>query len=190
MPKIAVILLAAGHSRRFGSSNKLLADFVGKPILSAAVATLTSPPFCARVAAISDAIERDLLPGFETVQPQGNTFSQSDSLKAALTLVLKHRPDAALICLGDMPLVPLAHIEAVIAKFDGERTLVATQASGRAMPPALFGSHWFGDLLALKGDQGAKHLIHQATELVSLDDQYAIDIDTIRDLEQLWREQI
>ena len=190
MPDIAVILLAAGHSRRFGATNKLLADFKGKPLISAITQTLTTLPFRSRIAAIGADIDRELLQGFETVELVDEVSLQSDSLKLAMEAALQQGPHAILICLADVPLVPIVHFEQIIAKWSGNTTLVATRAPGRLMPPALFGADWFPDLLALVGDQGARDLIRQATETVSLEDRYAIDVDTINDLEQLRREQI
>ena len=185
LPDIAVILLAAGHSRRFGANNKLLAEFRGKPLISAVMATVSSLPCCARIATIGEDIDCDLLPGFETVLSEGGSFSQSDSLKAAMAVAMKHRLDAVLICLGDMPLVPFTHFERIMAKFNGADSLVATQALAKPMPPALFGASWFPNLMALDGDRGARDLIRHATDFVLINDQYAIDIDTISELEQL-----
>jgi molybdenum cofactor cytidylyltransferase len=185
LPDIAIILLAAGHSRRFGASNKLLAQLEGKPLVSHVATTLLALPNARRIAAIGRDIDPDLLPGFETVVPNAKDVLQSDSLKAALLVALEKQPDGVLLCLGDMPLIPQSHYEQVLGCWYGPATLVATQLQQRLMPPALFGKNWFSALMQIKGDLGARALLGEAQNSIPLAEALAVDIDTVTDLQRL-----
>ena len=88
------------------------------------------------------------------------------------------------MALGDMPLVPRSHIQALAAGFDGNR--MATRAAGVNMPPALFGVEHFPGLMQLAGDKGARDLIADAPA-VDLDADRALDIDTRENLEKAER---
>jgi molybdenum cofactor cytidylyltransferase len=182
---IAIILLAAGHSRRFGTDNKLLAGFDGKPLISHMATPLLALPTSKRIAAIGRDIDPDLLPGFETVVPNATDALQSDSLKAALAVALEKQPDGVLLCLADMPLIPQSHYEQLLAYWNGPATLAATRLKQRLMPPALFGKNWFSALMQLEGDQGARALLVEAQNSIPLAEALAVDIDTVTDLQRL-----
>ena len=85
-----------------------------------------------------------------------------------------------LIALADMPLVPLAHFEALLAQFDGNA--VGTRVVYQAMPPGIFGPALLPDLLALQGDAGAREILI-GVPVVELSQDCALDIDTLVDLE-------
>jgi molybdenum cofactor cytidylyltransferase len=84
-----------------------------------------------------------------------------------------------LLALADMPLVPAAHIHALVARFDGDR--IGTAADGVTMPPALFGRAHFPALAALTGDRGGALRLTGAP-LVELAPDLALDIDRPEDL--------
>ena len=86
---------------------------------------------------------------------------------------------AVLVALADMPLVPPAHVIALVEAFEG--TPVATLAGAVPMPPAIFGRAAFPALLALGGDRGARDLLRRADTL-ALDPALALDVDTPADL--------
>ncbi len=180
-----IILLAAGLSRRFGSANKLLAPYDSKPLISHVVNTLSALPVGRRIAAIGSDVDPDFLKGFDTVVPRGDDALQSHSLKTAMAMAMENQPDAVLICLADMPLVPKYHFEQLCACLDGPATLVATQSQQRFIPPALIGQQWFKALLAIEGDRGARDIIGQAKSVVPLAEDLAVDIDTVTDLLRL-----
>ncbi len=175
-------MLAAGHSRRYGLSNKLLADFEQLPLIAHSAKTLSGLAVAQRVAVLGKDIDPQLVPGFVAVTPSGEDFQQSASLKSGLATIMQHPLDGVIICLADMPLVPLSHFEGLIAGWCDASSLVATHACGRPMPPALFGADWFGALMASEGDQGARQLIAKATHYIELGDQFAADVDSISDL--------
>ena len=92
--------------------------------------------------------------------------------------------DGALVCLGDMPRVGPAHIEALLAAFDpsdgrgGDRADL--QRSARQ--PVLWSSRYFPELQQLQGDSGARSLLDRHADVLCYvpmpDDGVTIDVDT------------
>lgn len=99
--------------------------------------------------------------------------------------------DGVLICLGDMPLVTAAHLDALIEAFDPEQghAICVPVRNGKRGNPVLFARRFFAEMLTLTGDVGAKSLIglhgHLVREVALDDDAVLIDIDTPADLEGL-----
>ncbi|MBP7951949.1 MAG: NTP transferase domain-containing protein, partial [Sphingorhabdus sp.] len=101
---------------------------------------------------------------------------------------------ALLICLADMPYVPLMHVQNIIGRFDrmGETekdnaaitTRAAATGTTSQSPPTLFGRAHFAALSNLTGDTGGKHLTDNA-EIISINSAYLTDIDTPEILSQL-----
>ncbi|MBM3566970.1 MAG: nucleotidyltransferase family protein [Alphaproteobacteria bacterium] len=90
----------------------------------------------------------------------------SSSLRAGLKALDGKNVSGALVCLGDMPNVTAATLDALIAVFEsgGEKDICAPVAEGRRGNPVLWPADLFGEMTMLSGDQGAKDLIarHQA----------------------------
>ena len=86
-----------------------------------------------------------------------------------------------LIALADMPFVPLAHFEALLAGFDGQ--CIGSRVAGVAMPPALFGPALLGALCRLDGDSGARELLGGCSS-IDLPAECALDIDLPGDVVQ------
>ncbi|MGV3695286.1 MAG: NTP transferase domain-containing protein, partial [Paracoccus marcusii] len=87
------LLLAAGASRRFGPSDKLLAPVAGMPLVAHAAQAMRATPLDDRIAVIANPALAPLLDGFRIVLiAQGQ---QSDSLRAGLSAA--GNPDRLLI---------------------------------------------------------------------------------------------
>lgn len=179
----AAILLAAGRSRRFGHSNKLLCTIGGKALVAHAAAALRDAQFDRLLAVVSDDEVASHLPDFEIVQPDDPTASQSLSLRAAIRHAQETGVTRSVIALGDMPFVTPALLHAVEAACTLSTPSAATDGR-RPVPPACFPESLYGDLLTLKGDRGAAAL------LAGLDPRFLVpaparvlhDIDTVEDL--------
>lgn len=170
----ALILLAAGRGTRFGGA-KLTAELMGKPLARHAADTLSRFAFSRRIAVCSDTTPD--LPGFDRVMLDPADAPLSRSI--ALGIGVLDGEASALIALADMPLVPVAHFEALLSVFDGDRT--GSRVDGLTMVPAVFGAQHFGALMALDGDRGAGALLRDAAA-VALDPAFALDVDTQADL--------
>ena len=178
--KFGVILLAAGRGSRFGGG-KLAADLGGLPCVWHG-ATMLAECGCGTMVAVCAADTPDLGQfGFETVllEPAGAPMSRSIAL--GVRALAERGCEAMLMALGDMPLVPKAHILALAKGFAGDR--IATRAGGVPMPPALFGTSHFAALTQLTGDRGARGLISTAPA-IDLSADLALDIDTVESLEK------
>jgi molybdenum cofactor cytidylyltransferase len=186
--KIAAIVLAAGRSTRMGAGrNKLTTELDGKPIVRRTVeAALASRarPVVVVTGHERDGIERALV-GLDVtfVHNPGYADGLSTSLRAGLA-TLPDDADAAVVLLGDMPLLPAEIVDVLIAAFEPKegRAIVVPVRHGRRGNPVLWGRGYFAALAGLKGDVGAKHVLAENAEAVAeigVDTEAIfIDIDT------------
>jgi molybdenum cofactor cytidylyltransferase len=192
--RVAAIVPAAGSSRRFGSGNKLLAVIAGRPLIAWAVnAFLASRASEVIVVTGPDhqEIERALtgLPVRFVSNPDHLSGMGGSIARGAA--VLGPDCDAVLICPGDMPGVTAALIDRLISTFEsgaGDRVLRPMLPDGRPGHPVLWPRRFFTQLARLKGQDGARPLLAENTDLVTTipvsDGGAAADIDTAEDLEQ------
>jgi molybdenum cofactor cytidylyltransferase len=186
-PRIAVLLLAAGQSRRMGGPNKLLLPVAGTPMVARVAQRLLASrarPVVAVLGKDADAVDAALgrLP-VERVRNPDYAQGLSTSLKRGLA-ALPEDVDGVVVCLGDMPLVTGRHLERLIAAFnplEGRAIIVPTRR-GKRGNPVLWARRFFPEMAELAGDVGAKHLIGEHAELVAEvemdDDAILVDIDT------------
>ncbi len=175
---LALVLLAGGQSARFGGP-KLLAPLGDKPLALHAAGMLAALPFAHRIAVIGPQVPDLSALGYTCVPlaPAGAPQARSLALGVAAAQALGAL--AVLVALADMPLVPSAHIQTLIARFDGDR--IATSADGVTMPPAIFGAGHFVALTALDGDRGGAARLKGAPT-VELAPVLALDVDRPEDL--------
>lgn len=179
---IAVLLLAAGGSTRFGPRDKLAEPLDGLPLGLHAARTLARLPFVARIAVTRRDGPDFRSEGFEPVVNPDPALGQSGSIRIGLARARIHRPRALLIALADMPFITVAHIVALAGRFDAEHPVVASTDGRRPSPPVLFDSSLFAALDALTGDAGARAWLRSATLVAAAPGELA-DIDTPED----WR---
>lgn len=175
---VALVLLAGGQSQRFGGP-KLLAPLAGKPLALHTAEMLAALPFASRYAVVGPQVPDLSALGFQCVPLQPEGAPQARSLALGVAAAQAGGARAVLVALADMPLVPEAHIRALIAQFDGDR--IATSADGVTMPPAIFGAQHIAALTALDGDRGAAVRLNGAPT-VALDPHLALDVDRPEDL--------
>jgi molybdenum cofactor cytidylyltransferase len=180
----ACLLLAAGRSSRFGASNKLLAPFRGRPLVTQPAEALRSLTLDTRIAVTADRRVAALLPGFDIVaaEPEG---AQSDSLHSGVRRAQALGADRLLVVLGDMPLVTPDLLTRVLRASVGPGAAAATDR-GLRTPPAAFAADRFDALLATTGDRGAGAMLRDLPDeaLVAAPGLLA-DIDTAGDLAAL-----
>ena len=183
------ILLAAGQSRRFGDADKLLTLWQGRPLVARSAAMLASIPFRRRILVGSAAVIGLGLDGFEAIETDDPTAPQSHSLSLGMEAAVTSSIDAVLIALADMPLIEADHVKAIFAKATHLSSSVASSDGTVSMPPALFGRTHFKALCELTGDQGARHLLANAQQVL-LPAEALVDIDTLADFDFLKRKKI
>ncbi len=187
--RFAVAVLAAGQSRRFGPGDKLAAGFGGGLLGEQACHALAGLDLSHRwvIAAqgghpCSASWQAD---GFTIALNPGARSGMGSSVALAAHLALEAGAKGLLIALADMPLVPADHFRALVdrATAIGPGSVVASEAGGVRLPPAVFGCDHFAALSALRGDQGARALLDQA-ETVACAPQLLIDVDDEQALRQ------
>jgi molybdenum cofactor cytidylyltransferase len=181
---VALLLLAAGRSHRFGHDDKLAQESRGVPIGLHALRSLAAVPFGARFAVVTQDRLGFARLGCRIVRNERPEEGQSRSIRLGVEAARRNGAAAVLIVLADMPLVTANLVERILACASGPSAIVAASNGERSMPPALFGATWFEALLALEGDRGARHLLQQAQAVVT-NAAELVDIDTLGDLQAL-----
>jgi molybdenum cofactor cytidylyltransferase len=169
---IAGVILAAGRSTRMGGPNKLLAELGGKPL----VRIVTEQVLASKV---SEAIVvtghqaaqvEKALAGLKVKFVRNPDFATglASSVKTGIAAV-SATADAAVVCLGDMPLIDARLIDRLIGAFAPDRgNLIAVPVSdNRRGNPVLWSRRFFDELMTLDGDVGARHLIARHNEAVA-----------------------
>jgi molybdenum cofactor cytidylyltransferase len=188
---IAGVVLAAGLSRRMGQA-KLLMPVGGRAIVRYVVErvlaggvdsvwVVTGPdvePIEAALAGI------DVQIAVNPVPEEG----QAGSVRAGIA-ALPASVDAALIALGDQPLLAPSIIPALLAaRRTSPKLIVAPRYRDGQGNPVLFKREIFPELLRLTGDQGARRIIQKEparVEWVDLDLPMPPDVDTPDDYEKI-----
>lgn len=179
---IALVLLAAGQSRRFGT-NKLAASLHGVRVARHVADRLAALPFARHFVVTRP--ETPLLPGYACLPLIPADAPQGRSLAVGVAAARQAGARAVMVALADMPLVPDSHVRALLAAFAGDR-IASRSATGTPMPPALFGAQHFAALESLDGDRGAGALLRDAP-FVTLPPGTERDIDTPADLAEAER---
>lgn len=180
---VALVLLAAGRSRRFGT-DKLMAPYLGRPLGLHVVVALEAVPFARRIA-VTSATQLDLAPcGYAIVHNDDPAAGLGRSLRLGVEAACRAAPDAILIALADMPRVTATHVYRLLDGGGGPDAIIASSDGIDPRPPALFGSAHFGLLLASEGDRGARELVRRGRHVVTSPAELT-DIDTPEELAAL-----
>ncbi len=169
MSGLAVAILAAGRSARFGAEDKLTAPFRGLPLGLHAAQALAGLDF-ARRWVIVRAMDHPCAPGwtsagFDLVVNPDAAVGMGASLRCAAECALQADVDGLMVCLADMPLVPPAHMATLVEAWTRHRGPVTSQDGTLTSPPAIFSRAQFPELASLTGDQGAKWQLRTALRI-------------------------
>ena len=116
----------------------------------------------------------------------------ADGLAASLKAGIAAVPEecaAAIVCLGDMPLISGRLVDQLTESFAPDRghLIVVPVSDNKRGNPVLWSRRFFNELMTLDGDIGARHLIAKHTEAVTEvpveGDGAFLDIDTPQALE-------
>jgi molybdenum cofactor cytidylyltransferase len=184
--RVAAIILAAGQGSRFGQEPKLLAPLAGKPLIrhvaEAALASQARPVILVS-GHRADEVERATA-DLGTIVVRNPHFAEgmSTSLKRGFA-ALPCEASAAVILLGDMPLVSSTLIDRIVAAWIAHECPVALVpiADGRRANPVVLSRALAPDIGSLTGDTGAAPLLRNRAGVVEwpLDDESVLrDIDT------------
>lgn len=181
------ILLAAGSASRFGSNKLLHPLLTGVPIAVTAARRLKAAvPRCIAVVRPGAEVLAALLAadGFEIVVCANADEGMGASLACAAQAA--GEADAYLVALADMPFIRASSMQAVRDVLQSGAPLVAPYFRSRRGHPVGIAGRFRAELLAARGDEGAKKLLTgHAAELVKIpigDPGVVRDIDTLADL--------
>ncbi len=184
--KFAILVLAAGMSRRMGPANKLLAEIGGKAMVRHVVeAAVECRPENVQVVCGHEAKQvKEALAGFPVQLVSNPRYAEGmgTSLAAGIA-ALEPTVDGVLVLLSDMPGITAPMIERLLeAGQQGEETpLVVASADGKRGNPVLLPRKYFSALERLKGDEGARALVGEnwaEAVVVELGPAAAQDYDT------------
>ena len=168
--RFAAIVLAAGAGSRFGGG-KLLASLEGRPILQHVLERLEAADLdevIVVVGADADAVEGaiDASAARLVVNPAPDE-GLSSSLKVGIG-ALSDDADAALIALGDQPLLPPRAVRALLEAIaqPGRPIVVPVYGDGMGRNPVLLRREAFALIDQTSGDRGLGPLIDAHPELV------------------------
>lgn len=188
-PRHAAVLLAAGGSRRLGRAKQLI-EIDGEPLLRRAARALlaTRPQRLVVVLGHAAATMRAALAGLdaEPLFARDHAAGLSASLRAGIS-ALPPDCEGALVALTDQPALDALHLVALRDRWRTEPLrAVASAYAGVLGVPALLPRTWFGELVRLDGDVGARTLLRERPDVVALDaPALAHDIDAAADLRAL-----
>jgi molybdenum cofactor cytidylyltransferase len=188
---VAIIVLAAGGSRRFGQPKQLV-DWNGEPLLRSVVRSGLSANADRVVVVLGAhasecaATLKDLaavgLQRIEIVTNESWESGMASSIRAGVESAERAGAEAVVLLLADQPYLTTEVINRLLAERCAS-SIVAARYNEVVGPPILFGSSWFEQLKNLKGDEGARQLVRDRTDSIRLIDwpAGAIDLDTEED---------
>ncbi|WP_299439341.1 nucleotidyltransferase family protein [uncultured Aquimarina sp.] len=184
---IAHIIVAAGSSSRLGSPKQLLAwknsTLIGHEVeKSLQLKNLTT---FVVLGANFELIQKEIKHfSVEILYNQNWKSGMGSSISFGIQHIMEVQRsfDAALITLVDQPLIDTIHLDSLISKFNKNKdTVVATAIKDRRGVPAIFPKTFFKELLGLKEDYGARHIMKKYKDhIMTIDGKGKTDdIDTI-----------
>jgi molybdenum cofactor cytidylyltransferase len=188
--KLAVILLAAGRSRRLGQPKQLL-KLEGLSLVRRAAELLLElePEYCSVVTgAHTDEVSAEL-----RGLPLSAEFNESwqDGMGASIACGVRRLPagmDGVLLFLCDQWRVDAADLNRLTAAWcEDNGNIVAASGDGITGPPIIFPARLFAQLAVLEGDRGARSVIEAQQERIKLVcmENARFDLDTPEDLMSL-----
>lgn len=152
---LAVVLLAAGCSQRFGPANKLLAPLEDKPMVAWAVQAYDACAWPYRIAVLGYQAEHvaPWLPQWRLVHNPNHEAGHLHSLRMGLQ-ALGDWQGAVMVALADMPLVQPADVQALCHAW-------------RRRP-----SHILAAMLSHQGRQGHPRILDQVLWRLLLDEPF------------------
>lgn len=171
----SIIVLAAGASRRLGRPKQLLM-FEGEPLVVRAARIAASVADTVVVIPPVDEI-REALRGYRIVENPGRDEGVASSIRAGVSATTGD----VLLAVCDQPMITAEHLQSLIRV---RSPIAATGYNGISGVPAFFGGKFRGELLALRGDVGARKVIEaHSDELVTIPfAAAAMDVDTEGDV--------
>lgn len=186
---LSILILAAGSSSRLGFPKQLVC-FRGKTLLENTFLLAQKISSNVRIVLGANATqisEESNIPTQYILHNPHADEGMASSIRVGVQ-ALADDSETILILLCDQPLVSENLLHKILQTYQQTRQpIVACRYAGRLGVPMLFSKQLYNDLLQLKGDTGAKAIIHQFMNQIAIVDfeEGAFDIDSPADIEQL-----
>lgn len=190
---VGCVIMASGFGKRFGS-NKLLAPFLGKPLVMHTISQVKNAPFaqCLTVTRHEEIAALCREAGMEVLlhrEPE-----KSDTIRLGIQALTRGQELAGcLFCPADQPFISLETLEALVLSFsmspDPFSLILRPCFGNQPGSPVLFGKKYFDELQCLPDGQGGGFLIQKYSgqvRQIPVRNAYELyDIDTPEDLLKL-----
>ena len=175
---VALVLLAAGRGRRFGS-DKLAAKLDGMSVIDHAIASANAASFSARfIVRRLEAVRVETGHRWSLVVNEQADEGMASSIRCGVRAASAH--SHIVIALADMPYISAGHLNALAAR---DIPTFTQYPDSRAGCPAAFPREAYSALLSLRGDCGAASLqFSPSAKIVPPSGQALQDIDLPSDL--------
>jgi molybdenum cofactor cytidylyltransferase len=191
--RTAIVILAAGGSRRLGQPKQLL-SVLGEPLLRRIVRTAADVAPDHLIVVLGSSAY-DCVPVIKDCEVDivVNPFWESGlagSIRIGVERAEEQDADSVLLLLADQPWLNSEVIRRFLDRMTGPTDLIiSARYDGILGAPMMFGADWFPQLKNLEGDQGARNLVSREEGRVEVIDwsEGAIDLDTPEDLASLMR---
>src|SRR5580704_2566363 len=189
--RTAIVILAAGGSRRLGQPKQLL-SVLGEPLLRRIVRTAADVAPDHLIVVLGSSAY-DCVPVIKDCEADivVNPFWESGlagSIRIGVERAEEQGADSVLLLLADQPWLNSEVIRRFLDRMNGQTdVIIAARYDGILGAPMMFGSDWFPQLKNLEGDQGARNLVSKEGDRVEVIDwsDGALDVDTPEDLASL-----
>ncbi|RYF96973.1 MAG: nucleotidyltransferase family protein [Chitinophagaceae bacterium] len=190
---IGVVILAAGESSRMGEPKQLL-PYSGTTLLQHTIDIAQSSrakPVIVVLGANAGIIQEEVKT--DTAICVTNA-SWREGIASSIRCGVNHMvqanlpPDAVILMVADQPFVTSTLLNALADQYINHRhPVVASKYEETLGTPVLFDKQYWPQLLALKGDEGAKSLIYKNIDLAAFVSfpKGKIDVDTKEDFSNL-----
>jgi len=195
MSGIALLILAAGESKRMGTPKQLLpwhdTHLLGNVIAKGMASDVDE--VIVVLGAFGDRIETRIKHSkIHVVHNPSWSLGMGTSISFGINYIEAHFPEteAVLITLTDLPLIDTDHYQQIISQSKvTEKGIIGTQYDQIIGVPALFKRNYFTELAQLNGAVGAKSVLRKfQTDLESIISEHPFtDIDTPEAYEALVR---
>ena len=195
MNSCGIVILAAGASTRLGKPKQLL-QYHGKTLLAHTIHEAVNSNADAVVVILgkdANLFKKEI--DEKKVRVATNSSweeGMASSLRLGLDTLFKDKPyiDAVIFIVCDQPHISSSILNELITTQQKTTKQIVTCNYGDSIgPPALFHKKYFGELMKLSGDTGARKIIEQNMNDVTtiLFPEGKIDIDTNEDYDELNR---
>ena len=190
---VAAVVLAAGASRRLGKPKQLI-EMEGESLLRRTVRLALEAGCAPVVVVVGYEAERMRAEveglGAAAVVNERWGEGMGSSLRCGMEVVcaLERQPAGVLLLVCDQPQLTAEHLRRLLGRREGgAQGIAASGYAGRVGVPAVFGREFFGELLAVEGDRGAREVIERHGEVVSAVawPEGEVDVDRPEDLAKL-----